>query len=129
MARAVHAHKAHHRTNRTAELIVQEHSKECFFLWGGDSEGGQGAGISGVYWGLLGALTAFAYWGAREAEGCGNSHPCQGATISVVYWGRSLRSLIGGGAKAPYWGAREAEGGGDSHPCHGATIIGLDRIR
>ena len=32
----------------------------------GNSEGGHGATISGGYWGLLGALTAFAYWGARE---------------------------------------------------------------
>ena len=114
------AHKAHHRTKRTTDLIVQEHSKECFFCGGGGKwwwglrrwsrrkfirvvrgvrvvrgalqaqrvtgtpkvvKAQRFLGITGDYWGLLGALTAFAYWGAREGEGCGNSHPCQGATM------------------------------------------------
>ena len=80
----------------------------------GDSEGGQGATITGVYWGrslrsLAGGGANAPYWGAREAEGVGNSEGDQGATITGDYWGRSLRSLTGGGAKAPYWGAREAE--------------------
>ena len=33
----------------------------------GYSEGGQGASFPGGYWGLLGALTSFAYWGALSA--------------------------------------------------------------
>ena len=53
----------------------------------GNSERGQGASITGVYWGLLGALTAFAYWGAREAEGSGNSEGGHGATILRVIKG------------------------------------------
>ena len=45
----------------------------------GNSEGGQGASVTGVYWGLLRALTSFAYWGAREVEGDGNSEGGHGA--------------------------------------------------
>ena len=58
---------------------------ENFFLVEGcgNSDGGQGASITGVYWGLLGALTSFAYWGAREAEGSGNSDGGQGADLLV----------------------------------------------
>ena len=45
---------------------------EFLCSWGeaegcGNSEGGHGAESSGVYWGLLGALTPFAYWGALYA--------------------------------------------------------------
>ena len=35
-----------------------------FNCGGGYSEGGQSASFPGGYWGLLGALTSFAYWGA-----------------------------------------------------------------
>ena len=59
----------------------------------------------------LGSLEALEALGVRgSAKGDGDSNPCQGAVFSGgywVYWGRSLRSLTGGGAKAPYWGARE----------------------
>ena len=53
--------------------------------------------------------------------GVGDSDPHHGATITGVYWGRSLRSLTGGGAKAPNWGAREAEGSGNSEGGQGAS--------